>query len=138
MSHLTAIGWDINISKTLKLEYSMTNSTSKRHQITGAQLIKIGRELTDMDPKFMASKSCEQLALHLTTTLGFEISCSNLRYAADAHEIKLAVKGSHRVKVGNYHTSDRLRRLAGVVRDLFVQLGQPLPDELSKILRGEK
>lgn len=116
----------------------MTNTTSKRHQITGAQLIKIGRELKDMDPKFMASKSCEKLAEHLTTTLGFEISCSNLRYAAEAHEIKLAVKGAHRVKVGNYHTSDRLRRLAGVVRDLFIQLGQPLPDELSKLLRGEK
>jgi|688.fasta_scaffold889920_2 hypothetical protein len=114
------------------------STPTKRHQITGIQLVKLGRELTNMDAALMATMTCDELAVHLSTTLGFEIKCTNLRYAARAHDITLAVKGAHRAKATKFNKTDRLRRLAGIVSDLYISLGQPQPVELKKLLTGAK
>jgi hypothetical protein len=50
----------------------------------------------------------------------------------------LAVKGAHRAKATKFNKTDRLRRLAGIVSDLYISLGQPQPVELKKLLTGAK
>lgn len=114
------------------------STPTKRNVISGSNLILVGRELARIDPATMATLTCEQLAEFLSTEIGLEITCANLRYVARAHGINLAVKGAHAAKTDKYHKTDRVRRLAGIVSDLYISLGQPQPVELKKLLTGVK
>lgn len=114
------------------------STPTKRNVISGSNLILVGRELAMVSPAMVSTMTCEKLAEHLSEITGLEITCANLRYVARAHNITLAVKGAHAAKTDKYHKSDRVRRLAGIVSDLYISLGQPQPVELKKLLTGAK